>query len=559
MGNIKEMPRSLANMISAGEVVERPINVVKELVENAIDAKSKTINISLIEGGLKEIKVSDDGIGMDIEDVKLCFLPHATSKIKNEYDLFRITTLGFRGEALSSIASVSEVNLTSSNTGDIAYNIIYRFNNCLGFNKVSRSRGTTIIVKDLFYNTPARLKFLKSKETELALICTLIDKLALSNPNISFILNNDDKLIYKSDGKNNLISLIGSIYGIEAARRVKNIKFNEGGISGEIYYVMPEIYRSNKNQITGIINGRYVKYYALNEVIVEAFKGYLPINKYPIIIIYLNIDPLLVDVNIHPKKEEIKIAEPRPIFDIISNKIKDSLKGSNHIPKAIINEDIKEVKYNFDNFKPLSFNFKEDESLIKTESKLPPLNYVGIVLKTFIVCEYDNMMYLLDQHACAERIRYEFFKKELANPKHLTTSLLTPLTLVLTKDEMLVVKNNITRFQELGFKFNLDVLNLNILEIPLWANKEVEDIIREIISLLNDNKDIKIIDFRDAICKQISCKASIRANDYISKEEAVVLINDLAKCENPYHCPHGRPTIIKFSKKDLDLMFARIL
>ena len=301
------------------------------------------------------------------------------------------------------------------------------------------------------------------------------------------------------------------------------------------------------------------KYYALNEVIVEAFKGYLPINKYPIIVIYLNIDPLLVDVNIHPKKEEIKIAEPRPIFDIISNEIKDSLRGSNHIPKAIINEDIKEVKYNFDNIKPLSFNFKEDESLIKTESKLPPLNYVGIVLKTFIICEYDNIMYLLDQHACQERIRYEFFKKELANPKQLTTALLTPLTLVLTKEEMLVVKNNIRKFNELGFKFNFDVLNLNVLEIPLWANKEVEDIIRESISLINDNKDVKIIDFRDAICKQISCKASIRANDYISKEEAIVLINDLAKCENPYHCPHGRPTIIKFSKKDLDSMFARIL
>lgn len=567
MGKISTMSTKLANMIAAGEVVERPANIVKELVENSIDANSNNISIYLNSGGLLGIKITDDGEGMDLDDIKLCFLPHATSKIKNEYDLFRIRTLGFRGEALASICSVSSVSLTSKTKDGEAYNICYKFGRQVSLEKTSSANGTTIVVKDLFLNTPARLKYLKTKEQELGVISTLVDKLALSNPQISFSLYNDDKLIYKSQGKGNLVALVGSIYGLEAAKRLKHLSFKESGFSGEIYYVKPEIYRANKNQLTYIINGRYVRYYALNDVIVEAFKGYLPINKYPILILYLTIDPLLIDVNIHPKKEEIKIAEPRVLFDIIYNKIKDDLKGINEISKAVIDKEVvpkeinnkEEIKYFKEDIKPLTPLFNKEDSLIVNKQKLPTLNFIGIYLKTYILCEAEEKLYLLDQHACAERIRYEFYARELGNPKKITQALLVPYLISFTKEEINLIKLNMNIFSDLGFKFKINDLDIEVLETPVWAQKELSDIIIEIVKLISEDKKINIIDFRDRICKQISCKSSIRAKDSINKEEALALIKELEKCENPYHCPHGRPTIVVFSKNDLEKMFARVI
>lgn len=579
MGKIVEMPTKLANMIAAGEVVERPANIVKEVVENSIDANATTIKVYLKDGGLTEVKVIDDGQGMDESDIKLCFLPHATSKIKNEYDLFRIQTLGFRGEALASIASVSEVSLVSKTKDTEAYNIVYKFGHQISFSQTAANIGTTITVKNLFFNTPARLKYLKTKEQELATISTIIDKLALSHPQISFNLFNDDKPIYRSNGKGDIKALIGGIYGLEAARRLQKVEFNEAGFKGTIYYVLPEIYRSNKNQLTYIINGRYVRYYALNDVVVDSFKGYLPINKYPILVLYLTIDPLLIDVNIHPKKEEVKIAEPRQLFGIIATKIKESLKATRHIPNAFIaptkSQEIDDKKYvvnvasSLTNQEEKNVVSPEPQTLIAEEEpkqygllpeqKLPNLVFVGIVMRTYIVCEANDEMYLLDQHACAERIRYEYYAKALGNPKLVTQPLLIPSSLELTKDEALYLKTNLAIFTNLGFKLELDITTLKIFEIPVWAAKDYLDIIRDMIRLIMDNKEINIIDFRDRVCKQISCKASIRANDYITKEEALVLIKELAQCENPYHCPHGRPTIITISKRDLEKMFARVL
>ena len=316
MGNIKQMSTKLANMIAAGEVVERPLNIIKELVENSIDAKANKISIYLKDGGLTEIKVIDNGCGMDEEDIKMCFKPHATSKLLNEYDLFRIKTLGFRGEALASIASVANVSLTSKKIDDKAYNIVYRFGNLISFNETAAETGTTIIVTDLFYNTPARLKYLKTASQELAAITALVDKLSVSSPNVMFVLYNDNRLVARTDGKNNMTSLIGYIYGLEASKKIVDLSFDEQGFSGKLYYIKPDIYRSNKNQMTYIINGRYVRYYALNDLLIEAFKGYLPINKYPILVLYLTIDPLLIDVNIHPTKMDIKFSKLEELSSI---------------------------------------------------------------------------------------------------------------------------------------------------------------------------------------------------------------------------------------------------
>ncbi len=557
MGNIKQMSTKLANMIAAGEVVERPLNIIKELVENSLDAKATKINIYLKNGGLEEIKIIDNGQGMDLEDIKLCFLPHATSKVANEYDLFRIKTLGFRGEALASIASVSEVSLTSKTADTKAYNIVYKFGNQISLAETASNVGTTIIVKKLFYNTPARLKYLKSSNVELGAISSLVDKLAISSPDVLFTLYNDDKLLFKTDGKGDMTALVGQIYGLEASKRIVKLDFAESGFTGTIYYVKPDIYRSSKNQMTYIVNNRYVKYYALNDVVLNAFKGYLPINKYPIIIIYINIEPLLIDVNIHPKKEEIKIAEPEQLFVVIEKLIKSSLTKINQVKKVEYQDQEKsEISPDFP-----SLIFKEDVadySLFKDEQKLPNLQVIGFFLKTYIICEAADTLYILDQHACAERIKYEYYAKELNNPKMLTTNLLLPLKLEFTKEELIYLDTKKDDLKRLGFVFELLKDGINILQIPLWAQDDSEDIFREILKCLIENKPINILDYRDQICKQISCKSSIRANDYITKDEAYKLIEDLKQCENPYHCPHGRPTIISFSKKDLEKMFVRI-
>ncbi len=596
MGNIKQMSTKLANMIAAGEVVERPLNIIKELVENSIDAKANKISIYLKDGGLTEIKVIDNGCGMDEEDIKMCFKPHATSKLLNEYDLFRIKTLGFRGEALASIASVANVSLTSKKIDDKAYNIVYRFGNLISFNETAAETGTTIIVTDLFYNTPARLKYLKTASQELAAITALVDKLSLSSPNVMFVLYNDNRLVARTDGKNNMTSLIGYIYGLEASKKIVDLSFDEQGFSGKLYYIKPDIYRSNKNQMTYIINGRYVRYYALNDLLIEAFKGYLPINKYPILVLYLTIDPLLIDVNIHPKKEEIKIAEPQRLFKIIYDLIKNSLINSNGIKninhkdnsspsntflsnvdnnvfnnKEEINEENnffnnEKINLNFynkiDTVKETNDNFLYDTpkeyDLFNDGKDFLKLNYIGTFLKTYIICEANDSLYILDQHACAERVKYEYYAEKMNNPNIVKTSFLVPVNLEFTKEEIIYLNENIDKYNELGFNLEIVGLNVRVHEIPVWASKEYEDIIREILKSIMSNKQINIIDFRDAICKQISCKASIRANDYLNKDEILALLRDLEKCKNPYHCPHGRPTIIKFSKKELEKMFARI-
>ncbi len=593
MGQIQEMSQKLANMIAAGEVIERPSNVVKEIVENAIDAKSKNISIYLLGGGIKEIKVIDDGIGMDKEDLELCFMPHATSKIKNEYDLARISSLGFRGEAIPSIASVSEMTI-SSNHNDKPYSITYKFGKKIRSQEISHQRGTSVIVKNLFFNTPVRLKYLKSEHSELSSISYLVDKLALTNPEISFKLFNDEKLIFQSVGNNDMTTLVGNIYGLDAARKLECEEFALNGYSGKLYFVKPEVYRSNKLHMTYIVNGRYVKNNALNEMFVKAFDQFLPINKYPIVILYLDIDPLLIDVNVHPKKAEIRIADEKLLCDNLYKIFRARLEETRQIPirnvieNSYYGNDSKPLSYpeyfkNEDrNITDNSFSFNEpvinypkeesydlfnnqvnwQEPIAKEEvvKKLPELRFLGIAYKTYIICEGADALYIVDQHAAAERIRYEMYAKEMENPKPLVTDLLVPITIDFTKNEAMFVLENLAKFKEIGF--TLEEISLNsfvIRSLPAWAaDKDIDDIIRGLLNSMARSNNVSILPFRDSIAKQISCKSSIRANDKITEAEAIDLIKQLNLCKNPYHCPHGRPTIIKFTTNDLKKMFERI-
>ena len=342
MSKIKVMDEILANKIAAGEVVERCASVVKELVENSIDADSTEIKIDLIDSGTKEIKVTDNGIGMDKEDAVLAFGRHATSKLKNEEDLFNINTLGFRGEALASIASVSEVTLNTC-SNDIGTCVKISGGKVLSIESSEARVGTIMTVKNLFYNTPARLKHMKSLYTELSSITDYINKIALSNPNIKFTLTNNENIILNTDGKGNLLKVISSIYGINVAKRMIKVSASDSDYDIDGYISLPEIHRSNRNGITTLVNGRVVRNIEVNKTINDSYHSYKPDNRYPIVVLNINLDPSLVDVNIHPTKMDIKFSKLEELLELIEGMITIALKKETLIPH-IETLEIKELK-----------------------------------------------------------------------------------------------------------------------------------------------------------------------------------------------------------------------
>lgn len=605
MGVISKMTPHLANMIAAGEVVERPSSVVKELVENAIDARATNIKIYLENGGLDYIKIVDDGCGMDSDDVCMAFLPHATSKIKTEYDLFRIKTLGFRGEAIASIAAVSLMQIISSQNGNEGYQCTYKSGVKQSEGIINSNKGTTVSVSNLFFNTPARLKYMKSAKSELASIMFLLDRIAMAHPDLRFTVYSDNKMIFQTTGSNNYKNLIGEIYGLEAAKNVLLHEYVSDGYKTKLVLVKPSIYRSTKLEISMVCNGRYVKNYNITNAVIEGFQTYLPIGKYPIVILYFDIDPLLVDVNVHPSKTEIKISDEEEICKLLVSEIKKALEAAMHIPERDLTKAIKQeyhkpsifdeldlmlpkkknleeekFEYNKEPVKTDSFTTNEttkelDEIInenfvsyippleeVKEEPKLkiPYMEYVGTVFGTYLIFQNSEGMHLMDQHAAAERINYEKYYEILANPNQPTTSLLVPYVLSFTKQEALFIEQKLDVFKEIGFVLDqVGSTDYAVREIPLWANLDnADDIIYNIISLMIQNRKIDIMYFRDSIAKQISCKASIKANHRISIDEVNSLIKQLNNCKNPYTCPHGRPTIIKLSVSDIEKMFERI-
>jgi len=613
MGKIIKMSPKLANLIAAGEVVERPSSVVKELVENSIDAKSTMIKIYFKNGGIDEILINDDGEGMDKDDVESAFLPHATSKIKNEYDLQRIKTLGFRGEAVASIAEVSEMTITSSNNGIEGYMCRYKYGIRQEGNICNHNRGTTIQVNKLFYNTPARLKYLKPAKTELSSIMFFVDRIAIAHPEIKFSLYSDDKMVFQTTGQSDDKNLMAELYGTDVARKLMTRSYTDMGYKVKLLFAKPEIYRSNKLEITMVCNGRYVKNYNITKAVTEGFSTYLPINKYPLGILYFEIDPLLIDVNVHPTKTEIKISNEEKICLKLTEEIKIMLEEYKHIPQRTLSEKkgyvkesifntnffeeeasypndltnveiktvaekpkeklntevIREIKENVNNeiienddnieYKKTIDIIKENTEIIY-DNKIPYMEYVGEIFGTYLIFQNDDAMYLMDQHAAAERVNYEYYYELLSNPNQPTTDVLIPEVLTFTKSESLFIQDHYCDFNKIGF--NLEQVGPNdfaIRTIPLWIkDSNSSDIIYDILSMMIENQKIDIMYFRDYITKQISCKASIKANHRINQDEVNVLIKRLNKCKNPYTCPHGRPTIIKLTVTDLEKMFERI-
>lgn len=588
MGNIIQLDDNLSNLIAAGEVVENMASVVKELVENSIDAESKNIKIDLLEYGLNEIKVTDDGTGMSKEDMKMSIKRHATSKIKTSNDLFHIVSLGFRGEAIPSIASVSHFELISS-LGETGYRCFYLKGELKEEGSSIPRKGTSISVRYLFYNTPARLKHLKATNTELSYIIDYVNKMALSHPEISFILTNNKKTLFHSTGSGDYLRVLSNIYSLDIVKNMimfenKNQYFKVSG-----YLTKPMFNRSSRNHITIIANNRVIKNNKILNAVTEGFRTYLPIGKYPIVLLRIDLDPLLIDVNIHPQKLEVKFTEERLLLSLITKTINEKLQTLSLIPEmkeeakveqnykyeklnlkdsvdikpSLVKEDFKNYINNMVDKKikqDILDSYKTDAEKIEIK-KLPELEYIGQLLGTYLIFQNEEGMYIMDQHAAAERVRYELYYKRMSSPKIETYQLLIPITLNLSNHEVFELKDKFNIFTPLGIKFEInEVQSIDITEVPTWFIEGYEGIYtEEIVKYVLDDKDITIGQVKDSLAKNLSCKHSIKANKFINKNEIKKLLQDLDNCVNPFTCPHGRPTLINFTVTDIEKMFKRIM
>lgn len=653
MAKIEELSEMLANQIAAGEVIERPASVVKELVENAIDAYSTQIDVRIEEAGLRKIQVIDNGDGIPSSEAEKAFKRHATSKIHSRDDLFRIRTLGFRGEALPSIASVSEVTLeTSTGEGKGTY-LHLKGGKIIEQRSSDARKGSKITVENLFFNTPARLKYVKSLQTELANIGDMINRLAMSHPDIAFRLVHDDNQMLRTVGNGDLRQTLAGVYGVQTAKKMRpieneNLDFKIGG-----YISLPEVTRASRNYLSIMVNGRYIKNYLLNKAIIEGYGSKLMVGRFPIAAITIDMDPLLVDVNVHPTKQEVRISNEKELMELLSQAIQKALGKEQLIPDALENLRFKnKLNKSNDKTEQIRLNMTEDRSyeMKKTSSwdrpekesrndektpgsvhltkevieeaektdfyvsedtelteaslsrevantnsastaenddsseqielhqephmkaaekmlaeeeevkQLPSLEYIGQMHGTYLFAQNENGLYILDQHAAQERIKYEYFRKKIGEVSSDLQELLVPIMLDYPNSDTLKIQENKEALEKVGIYLEPFGQNSFLLRRhPTWfTSGEEEKIVREMIDLLLDNGSVSVAKFREATAIMMSCKQSIKANHYLNDQEARQLLRDLGHTENPYNCPHGRPVIIHFGNKDMEKMFKRI-
>jgi len=641
--NILEVETS--NKIAAGEVVERPSSVVKELVENSIDAGSKNIMVEIFEGGQKSIKVIDDGSGIHIDDIEKAFMPHATSKIKYVEDIYNIHTLGFRGEALPSIASVSKTKLNSrTKESMVGMEISQSSGDILYIKETGCNIGTTIEVVDLFFNVPARQKFLKSPQREAALITDILGRLALANNEISFKLVNNNKSVLSTYSSTNLCDTIRYIYGKEVVENITSFqKFNDI-MSVHGYIGNAEISRGSRNRQSIFVNKRYIKSSLITAAVENAFKSFLTINKFPFFIIFLDIFPEYIDINVHPQKTEIKFQQDKAVFKIVFDAVHtalgNSLRGNFNMieennenstviesvkktlrseiydyNKIVIDERDKQeieksvqipidfkyktVNNETDNSMELRYsnsnahidistphnentngqlnqgtaqNIKENYGInydiykdpssieISNSSKFPELRLIGQFNKTYILGEAYNELYLIDQHAAHEKILFEKYKSEIINSEVVSQFLLTPTVIELSHDDYVQYIENEVVFKNSGF----DIIEfgdntISIREVPIILGKpDIKNLFNEILDNLKNMGTGKTIEIKYNKIATLACKAAVKANNQLSQLEMNKLINDLRYIEEPFTCPHGRPTIIKITLNELEKKFKRI-
>ena len=707
MGKINILSAELSNKIAAGEVVERPSSVVKELVENSIDAGSTNIKVIIKEFGIQQIRIIDNGSGISNDDLARAFLRHATSKISADYDLFHIETLGFRGEALASISSVSKVTIKSCAGEAQGKMLVLEGGKVVSEEYYAPIKGTDLSVENLFYNTPARLKYLRNPHTEQANITNIIHKFALSYPNVAFELHVDGKITFKTYGDGDVHKILSKIYNMGVARNMIEFSGNNDDYKVFGYISVPEETRASKNYINIFINGRYIKNYGIQNAIIDAYGTLLMINRYPLCVINIEMDPILLDVNVHPTKQEVRLSKEAELIRLIKEVITERLSNYTYIPQGMnnvltkkekakiekinfldeldnkfgnvedknifseekiepevdlevelsfpdaqeeiashviqedeflfggdlltntveektpvqskestfnqrsktqrIKSDLPDLSYsshprdnrnkygdkptkkeieNFMNFSKKEDNMSYDEHIeevvsivVKDDSHfneikdakivqdddtkvrtLPDLKVLAQIFKTYILSEADNKLFLIDQHAAAERYNYEKLQREFIERKNYKKQMLIPLMFDFSVEEAAEVRNNLEKFEELGIVFEEFGDNSYVVrEFPGWIEEDEEQMIKIIVEKVLRNNNITFNELRNDAIAMASCKMSIKANQVLTDVEMNKVISDLYECKNPFTCPHGRPIITKMEKKDLEKMFKRIV
>ena len=624
---IIELSETLANKIAAGEVIERPASVVKELLENAIDAAATQVTISIEESGLKSIEITDNGEGIARDEVALALKRHATSKIKDVDDLFRIRTLGFRGEALPSIASVSELTINTSvaDNADVSGTLLVAKGGQILQNDPAPKRvGTQIKVENLFFNTPARLKYIKSLQAELSHITDVINRLSLAHPEVAFKLINDGREMLKTAGSGDLRQAIAGVYGISTAKKMLRISNADLDFEVTGYVSLPELTRANRNYITVLLNGRYIKNYLINRAIVDGYGSKLMVGRFPIAVIDIKIDPFLADVNVHPTKQEVRISKEKDLMLLITKAIKQALQPETLIPNALENlnqskssaqsvanahqtslpltskqlyydaekqdfyvqekssvaaaptvdkvpttlSELTDTKDNYtsDSSKDDQFVAVNETAFFETDAPkearktFPELEFLSQMHGTYLLCQSPDGLYIVDQHAAQERVKYEYYREKIGQVNYDQQQLLTPILIKLSQDEVGLVLEKKALLAEAGVFLDAYGENQLILrEHPIWMNdNEIEKATYELIDLLLDDQEVSVKKYREDLAIMIACKSSIKANMFIDPASARDLLSQLANCENPYNCPHGRPALVSFSNLDLEKMFRRI-
>ncbi|PTI41751.1 DNA mismatch repair endonuclease MutL [Staphylococcus succinus] len=643
MGKIKELQTSLANKIAAGEVVERPGSVVKELLENAIDAQATEINIEVEQSGVSSIRVVDNGTGIQAEDLGLVFHRHATSKLEEDDDLFHIRTLGFRGEALASISSVAKVTLKTCTDNEEGQEIYVENGELLNHKPAKAKRGTDILVESLFYNTPARLKYIKSLYTELGKITDIVNRMAMSHPDIRISLVSDGKTIIKTNGSGRTNEVMSEIYGMKVAKDLVHITGDTSDYHLEGFVAKPEHSRSNNHYISIFINGRYIKNFLLNKAILEGYHTLLTIGRFPICYINIEMDPILVDVNVHPTKLEVRLSKEDQLFELIVEKIRAAFKDrilipqndmdklnkknkvldtfeqqkmdferrkqqaaqthhekaqssdgetqdkafeqpapseamtTNHFNHSYIQEEPysddgyvqsqREVLFDMDDVQEASVDQLDDTSDIKGSvsqdpaRRVPYMEIVGQVHGTYIIAQNEQGMFMIDQHAAQERIKYEYFREKIGEVSNEVQNLLIPLTFHFSKDELMLIKQYKEELDKVGVHLEPFGGHDYIVDsYPVWFPKaEAEEIIKDMIEYVLEHKKVDVKKIREDAAIMMSCKKSIKANHYLKNNEMADLVNQLRETEDPFTCPHGRPIIINFSNYEIERLFKRIM
>ena len=634
MSQIIELPEVLANQIAAGEVIERPASVVKELVENSIDAGASQIVVEIEEAGLKSIRITDNGEGIAHDEVALALRRHATSKIKNQADLFRIRTLGFRGEAMPSIASVSILTLLTAQEGAAhGTKLVAKGGEIEELEPATSPVGTKITVEDLFFNTPARLKYLKSQQAELSHIVDILNRLSLAHPEIAFTLINDGKEMTKTAGTGNLRQAIAGVYGLASAKKMVAIENRDLDFEVTGFVSLPELTRANRNYISLFINGRYIKNFLLNRAILDGYGSKLMVGRFPFAIIHIQIDPYLADVNVHPTKQEVRISKERELMALISQAIANALKEQDLIPDALENLakstirraekpvqttlPLKENRLYYDresqDFKlrpevadpqrPLTdedtteariqenpvekptstIKFAERKAAVYDEldhpeldlasldkaydklegeqaSTFPELEYFGQMHGTYLFAQGNGGLYIIDQHAAQERVKYEEYRESIGDVDGSQQQLLVPYIFEFPTDDLIRLQQRKHLLEEVGVYLEEYGANQLILrEHPIWMKEEeIEAGIYEMCDMLLLTKEVSIKKYRAELAIMMSCKRSIKANHTLDDYSARDLIYQLSQCDNPYNCPHGRPVLVNFTKSDMEKMFRRI-